>query len=73
MKTNDYTFLHVQFLSQELVNFLVVPDPDGPRRAETVLGEIIHWMVTNIPGCDIDKGEEFAAFVGSGAPCQGLS
>ena len=70
---NDYTILHVQFLSQEHVNCLFVPDPDAPQRSETVWGEILHWMFTNISGCDIDKGEEFAAFVGSGAPCQGLS
>lgn len=32
-------------------------DPDAPSRAEPTLGEVHHWLVTNIPGNDISKGE----------------
>ena len=28
----------------------------------------LHWLVTNIPECDITKGEQFAEYIGSGAP-----
>ena len=44
------------------------PDPDVPSRANPSVREGLHWLVTNIPGCDIEKGDQFAEYVGSGAP-----
>jgi len=43
-------------------------DPDAPSRAEPTLGEVHHWLVTNIPGNDISKGEVLIGYIGSGAP-----
>ena len=43
-------------------------DPDAPSRANPSVREGLHWLVTNIPGCDIEKGDQFAEYVGSGAP-----
>ena len=43
-------------------------DPDAPSRSNPVNGEILHWMVINIPGNDISKGEGIVAYRGSGAP-----
>ena len=43
-------------------------DPDAPSRADPSIREGLHRLVTNIPGCDIEKGDQFAEYVGSGAP-----
>ncbi len=48
--------------------YLLKKDPDVPSRAEPKGREFLHWMVINIPGCDINKGEVFAQYVGCGAP-----
>jgi len=47
---------------------LCMLDPDAPSRAEPTLREVHHWMVTNIPGNNISKGEVLTAYIGSGAP-----
>ncbi len=41
-------------------------DPDAPSRKEPTRGEIKHWLVVNIPGFQISKGETLAAYRGSG-------
>lgn len=46
----------------------LIPDPDAPSRADPKFGQFQHWLVTNIPGNDIAKGDEMTAYVGSGAP-----
>jgi phosphatidylethanolamine-binding protein (PEBP) family uncharacterized protein len=46
----------------------VPADPDAPSRADPEFREWRHWLVVNIPGCDIDKGEVAAAYIGSGPP-----
>ena len=43
-------------------------DPDAPSRADPKFGQFQHWLVTNIPGNDVAKGDEMTAYVGSGAP-----
>ena len=43
-------------------------DPDAPSRANPSSREFLHWLVTNIPGCDIAKGDQFAEYIGSDAP-----
>lgn len=43
-------------------------DPDAPSRANPSKREWFHWGVINIPGCDIDKGEVFAPYIGAGPP-----
>uniref|UniRef100_A0A0N4ZIC6 Phosphatidylethanolamine-binding protein n=1 Tax=Parastrongyloides trichosuri TaxID=131310 RepID=A0A0N4ZIC6_PARTI len=47
---------------------LLMTDPDAPSREDPKFGEVKHWLVMNIPGSDVSKGEEIAEYVGSGAP-----
>lgn len=49
---------------------LLMTDPDAPCRAEPKLREWHHWIVVNIPGCDISKGNVKMEYMGS-APPQG--
>lgn len=43
-------------------------DPDAPSRADPKFREIRHWLVVNIPGNDIKKGETKFEYIGSGPP-----
>ena len=43
-------------------------DPDAPSRANPFVGEVRHWLVVNIPGNDLVKGDTIAEYRGSGAP-----
>eukprot|EP00918_Siedleckia_nematoides_P076503 GHVU01167208.1.p1 GENE.GHVU01167208.1~~GHVU01167208.1.p1 ORF type:complete len:183 (-),score=24.27 GHVU01167208.1:382-930(-) len=43
-------------------------DPDAPSRAEPKFREWHHWLVANIPGKDISKGEILSDYVGAGPP-----
>jgi len=47
---------------------LLKVDPDAPSRAAPKFREWQHWIVGNIPGVDISKGETLAEYVGAGAP-----
>ncbi|XP_065165565.1 phosphatidylethanolamine-binding protein homolog F40A3.3-like isoform X2 [Atheta coriaria] len=47
---------------------LCMTDPDAPSRKEPTYREWHHWLVGNIPGGDISKGETLSAYVGSGPP-----
>ena len=47
---------------------LVMSDPDAPSRKNPVRREFLHWLVVNIPGIDIAKGETFTEYIGSGPP-----
>ncbi len=47
---------------------LCMTDPDAPSRKDPKFGQIKHWLVVNIPGLQINKGETLAAYVGSGPP-----
>ncbi|XP_066144601.1 protein D3-like [Euwallacea fornicatus] len=43
-------------------------DPDAPSRKEPTYREWHHWLVGNVPGSQIAKGEVLSAYVGSGPP-----
>ena len=43
-------------------------DPDAPSRADPKFREYRHWLVVNIPGCDVAKGEEVETYIGAGCP-----
>ncbi|KAJ8926873.1 hypothetical protein NQ314_020724 [Rhamnusium bicolor] len=43
-------------------------DPDAPSRKEPKFREWHHWLVGNIPGNDVAKGEVLSEYVGSGPP-----
>nr|CAH7752655.1 unnamed protein product [Callosobruchus chinensis] len=47
---------------------LCMTDPDAPSRKEPKFREWHHWLVGNVPGCDVSKGETLSAYVGSGPP-----
>ncbi|XP_016987846.1 protein D3 [Drosophila rhopaloa] len=47
---------------------LCMTDPDAPSRQDPKFREWHHWLVGNIPGCDVAKGEVLSAYVGSGPP-----
>ncbi|XP_011182666.1 protein D3 [Zeugodacus cucurbitae] len=47
---------------------LIMTDPDAPSRNAPKFREFKHWLVGNIPGNDVTKGEVLSAYVGSGPP-----
>jgi len=47
---------------------LCMTDPDAPSRKDPKFREWHHWLVGNIPGADVAKGEVLSAYVGSGPP-----
>lgn len=47
---------------------LLLTDPDAPSRQNPIRREWLHWLVVNIPGNDISKGETINEYVGSGPP-----
>lgn len=51
-----------------MCTFFIISDPDAPTRKHPIFREYKHWLVTNIPGNDISKGDVLAAYVGSGPP-----
>ena len=44
------------------------PDPDAPSRSDPKWGEWRHWMVFNIPGAHLAKGQEWWTYIGAGPP-----
>lgn len=47
---------------------LAMVDPDAPSRKDPKFREILHYLVANIPGNDVSKGDTLAEFIGSGPP-----
>lgn len=47
---------------------LIMTDPDAPSRKEPTVREWHHWLVGNIPGDNLSKGEVLSEYVGSGPP-----
>ncbi|ODM88164.1 Phosphatidylethanolamine-binding protein 1 [Orchesella cincta] len=47
---------------------LCLTDPDAPSRKEPTYREFHHWLVGNIPGTEIAKGDTLTEYVGSGPP-----
>ncbi|XP_065356004.1 putative odorant-binding protein A5 [Calliphora vicina] len=45
--------------------------PDAPDAANPIWGEFVHWLVGNVPGKDVDKGDEYCAYIGPLAPKTG--
>lgn len=43
-------------------------DPDAPSRKDPKFREWHHWLVINVPGSDISKGDTIAQYIGSGPP-----
>ncbi|KAG7200735.1 hypothetical protein KM043_001285 [Ampulex compressa] len=47
---------------------LCMTDPDAPSRQQPKYREWHHWLVANIPGSDVAKGEVLSDYIGSGPP-----
>jgi phosphatidylethanolamine-binding protein (PEBP) family uncharacterized protein len=47
---------------------LLMTDPDAPSRREPSRREFRHWLIVNIRGSDISKGETVFDYIGSGPP-----
>ncbi|KYN19652.1 Phosphatidylethanolamine-binding protein like protein F40A3.3 [Trachymyrmex cornetzi] len=47
---------------------LCMTDPDAPSRADPKNREWHHWLVGNIPGSSVSKGDVLSEYVGSGPP-----
>ncbi|XP_034237515.1 uncharacterized protein LOC117642987 [Thrips palmi] len=47
---------------------VVMTDPDAPSRENPTKREVLHYMVGNVPGNDISKGDVLFEYLGSGAP-----
>lgn len=47
---------------------LLMTDPDAPSRTNPKMKEWHHWLIGNIPGNQIDKGDVITDYVGSGPP-----
>ena len=46
----------------------LVADPDAPSRQDPKFREWHHWLVVNIPGNDVSKGDVLSMYVGAGPP-----
>ncbi|KAJ1414301.1 phosphatidylethanolamine-binding protein, partial [Ochromonadaceae sp. CCMP2298] len=49
---------------------LLLVDLDSPSRKEPSMREYVHWALLNIPGNDLQRGVEVAAYQGP-APSKG--
>ncbi|KAJ1373582.1 hypothetical protein KIN20_036024 [Parelaphostrongylus tenuis] len=47
---------------------VIFTDPDAPSRKEATYREWHHWLIVNVPGNDISKGDVLAEYIGSGPP-----
>lgn len=47
---------------------LIMTDPDAPSRKNPIRREWHHWLVVNIPGKDVEKGETLSEYVPSAPP-----
>ncbi|TMW45760.1 hypothetical protein DOY81_009160, partial [Sarcophaga bullata] len=43
----------------------------APDVTNPIWGEFLHWLVINVPGKDIDKGDEYSSYLGPLAPKKG--
>lgn len=47
---------------------LIMTDPDAPSRTSPKFREWHHWLVVNIPGNDVSKGEVLSGYISSAPP-----
>ncbi|EDW24300.1 GL24078 [Drosophila persimilis] len=52
----------------EALYTLILTDPDAPSRKQPKFREWHHWLVVNIPGTQIAKGDVLSEYVGAGPP-----
>lgn len=66
-QVKDLPSFHYETEQDQLYTLMMV-DPDAPSRKEPTFREILHFMVANIPGQDVAKGQTLAEYIGSGPP-----
>uniref|UniRef100_A0A646QDK5 PBP1 n=1 Tax=Hemiscolopendra marginata TaxID=943146 RepID=A0A646QDK5_9MYRI len=60
---------HISYPTEaEHLYTLCMTDPDAPSRKDPKFREWHHWLVVNIPGTDVSKGETLSEYIGSGPP-----
>lgn len=47
---------------------ICMTDPDAPSRVNPVFREWHHWLVVNVPGNYVSRGETLSQYIGSGPP-----
>ena len=47
---------------------LVFIDLDAPSRAEPIYAQVLHWLIVNIPGSEIESGEIKFEYLSTGPP-----
>ena len=47
---------------------ITTTDPDAPSRVDPSWREWRHWLVGNIPGTEVSKGEVLSEYIGAGPP-----
>lgn len=71
-KSDFYTLCMIgkQTIITDISNHLKIyfVDPDAPDRDEPKFRSWLHWLVTNIPGNDISKGDVLTEYVGCKPP-----
>ncbi|XP_014207198.1 protein D2-like [Copidosoma floridanum] len=50
---------------------LIMTNIDPSSRQKPIYREFLHWLVVNVPGDDVSKGETIAEYVGAGPPKNG--
>ncbi|CAH0395653.1 unnamed protein product [Bemisia tabaci] len=60
---NKPTSLQWPVFGKELYS-LVFIEPDHPTKAQEKHHEFVHWLVVNIPGTQINKGDEIIEYIG---------
>uniref|UniRef100_A0A183F387 Phosphatidylethanolamine-binding protein n=1 Tax=Heligmosomoides polygyrus TaxID=6339 RepID=A0A183F387_HELPZ len=60
--------LYTVILTGILKERILTADPDAPSRKEATYREWHHWLIVNVPGNDISKGDVLAEYIGAGPP-----
>lgn len=47
---------------------LIFVDPDAPSRKDPIYSQVLHWLIVNIPGNEVSKGEIKCEYLGTGPP-----
>ncbi|CAG0918763.1 unnamed protein product [Notodromas monacha] len=47
---------------------IIMVDPDAPSRVEPSYRSWLHWLVTNVPGSEVNRGDLVASYKGSAPP-----
>ncbi|XP_032789425.2 protein D3 [Daphnia magna] len=64
---NEPVKIEWSFQPGDLFTFCLT-DPDAPSREVPLLREFQHWLVVNVPGNDLKKGETLTTYLGSQPP-----